>query len=102
MHGSHPAGWGEGMSFEDRFGITDIINEHSAESGEALSISWDVHESDFEDVADRFACILYTPDMSDKMIHHHIELTDEQAVSLRDWLIAYLDMKANGLDQKTS
>ena len=55
-----------------------------------MSMDCDVN---FENIKNRFACMLFTPDMDNTMEHWHIKLTDKQAVKLRNWLNDFLKMK---------
>lgn len=42
---------------------------------------------DYEDSPEYpYACLLYTPYMSDTNNHYHIQLTRESVIKLRDWL----------------
>ena len=75
------------MSYEDKFGITEIRTGQI----DRLSLSYDYET----DPKQRYPVFLYTPDMEDKSHgcphHAHIHFTPEQAKVMRDWFIAYCD-----------
>ena len=89
--------------FSDKFGITDIIDEK-----EKFSIGWDsqviwnppTKRRTLTGVgncdplfSERTAVILYVPN-KDSHQHHHIEMTDAQCETLRDWLTLFLESKS--------
>jgi hypothetical protein len=72
------------MSFNDKFGITEIVDDLI----NTLCISWD-YDTDIDDISEHKAVLLY--DYDD--LHHHIELTDDQCLVLHIWLSQYLAHK---------
>lgn len=70
------------MSYQSKHGITEITSG----TIDNLSISVD---SDYKD-SPKYPVLLYTPDMGNKIEHHHIVLTRENAADLLIWLQHYL------------
>ena len=81
--------------------MNDKFNKLEIKDGrfDNLRISWDCDYGD-EDPAKRYPVLLYTPNMDYKNQHHHIELTNHQALVLRNWLTRHLDMV--GGDEKST
>lgn len=76
------------MSFQDRYGSTQIINRRV----DNLSISFDCGTRRFK-VDEVGVVLLFTPDMSVKGDHYHIEITREEAINLKEWLDLFLKNK---------
>ena len=57
-----------------------------------LSISIDFDDN-WDEIAQRFPVILFTPDMNNTAEHWHIRLSDNQAIHLNKWLDEFLKMK---------
>lgn len=81
------------MSYKKPFGITEIRKQE--DKVDCLSVSWD-YRDDPEDKSQRKPVFLYTPHMDDLdkggcPHHYHIELTREQALILKDWLVDYIE-----------
>ncbi|MBK8468101.1 MAG: hypothetical protein IPL32_19990 [Chloracidobacterium sp.] len=76
------------MNIEENYGIAKIKDEGTVHQ---LSISWDF-DGDISEVDERYPTMLFTPDTF-RDLHFHIDLTDEEAIRLYQWLGAYLDMK---------
>ena len=74
------------MAYKDKFGITKIREGQTNN----LDISWD-YENDPNDLKQRKAVFLFTPDMKNAMEHYHIELDQQQANVLRKWLNQFLN-----------
>lgn len=68
------------MAYKDKHGITKIKsgNFHN------LSISYEVEDEH------KVPMFLFTPNMKDTSLHYHIELSNQEATELRDWLNDYL------------
>lgn len=73
------------MAYKDRYGSTIIRGDRR----DNVSIGWD-YDDDEADKSQRYASILYIPDTQDSE-HSHINLTREQALVLRNWLIDFLN-----------
>jgi hypothetical protein len=56
-----------------------------------ISMSWD-YDSDKDDIAQRFAVMLYTPEKGQHE-HSHIAFTDDEIYKLGLWIDDYLRMK---------
>jgi hypothetical protein len=56
------------------------IEQIKYEEVDNLSVSWEAEEG---------FVMLFTPDMNDKMEHHHIELSKEEAFKLAAFLTEY-------------
>jgi hypothetical protein len=74
------------MSFEDRFGVTKIIDARR----DNLSVSFDKGTRRIAD-NDVGVVFLYTPDMQNTNTHYHIDLTKEEAIKLKNWLDSFLN-----------
>lgn len=73
------------MSFQDRYGITTIVNRRI----DNLSISFDCGTRRFR--ADEVGVVLFfTPDMNTKGEHYHIEIKRDEAIVLKEWLELFL------------
>ena len=76
------------MAYKDRYGRTTIINEKL----DKLSVSIDsgTFRANEPETA---AVFLYTPDIENTMEHYHIEMKEEEARVLYEWLGEYLSDK---------
>jgi hypothetical protein len=52
-----------------------------------LTVSWDSVDKEEKK---KYAVLLYTPSMFDKMVHYHIELNRKEAKALNKWLEKFL------------
>ena len=68
--------------FEDRFGITKIIDEDMDNLGISFDEGWRGKEMN--------AVFLFTPDMNDTREHYHIFLNRDRVKLLHDWLGQFL------------
>jgi hypothetical protein len=68
---------------DDFYGLTQIIEDDQNN----LRVNWDREDPR----QPRSAVLLFTPNMANTEDHHHIELTRERAIKLRDWLNEFLN-----------
>lgn len=73
---------------KEKYKVTEIVPDNR----DNLSISMD-YDDDWDEVQQRFAVMLFTPDMNDTTEHWHIQLDDNQAKKLHSWLGDFLNMK---------
>lgn len=70
------------MAYASKYGSTEIKKGRI----DNLGISWG-YDIDPEK---RFPILFFTPDMTDKNTHYHIQLTTAQARNLKQWLDDFL------------
>jgi PHP family Zn ribbon phosphoesterase len=88
------------MSYNDKYGITEVFKRKAGDSFETLSISWD-YETNEENRNERAAVLLHVP-REDNYDHSHIVLNVKQAKTLRDWLDSYIkDLEEHGVAEIT-
>jgi uncharacterized membrane protein YcaP (DUF421 family) len=88
------------MSYESKYGGTEIFRRKVGDSFESLSISWDYEEKE-ENRAERAAVLLHIP-YEDKEDHSHISLNLKQAKIMRDWLDSYIkDLETHNVTEIT-
>lgn len=88
------------MSYNDKYGVTEIFKRKKGKSFETLALSWDFEEKE-DNRAERAAVFLHVPNTSDDD-HSHIMLNVKHAKIVRDWLDAYIkDLEAHNVEETT-
>jgi len=74
------------MSFENKFGITKLIEGRRNN----LSVSFDTDTPRIK--KDEVGMVfLYTPDMEDTNTHYHITLNKDEILILKNWIDSFLN-----------